>query len=467
MALSEQALEMMNNAQMEAQQATSLARLDVINRAVEYYEGQTEGETLDYFDPEMMKKISYANNNITKRIIKRISQVHKVRPIVLFPEDTKQDVITAYNAATKMDVVKFARAERMLNLLNGIFLKSTFRDDQLQLEIIRDFVPIFGADPMNPIGVTYPIQASSEVTNTDAETWVMWTPTEQFKYIKGGEILEDEKLEGVNPYGLIPGVFCFSEGAPPESSYMDYEPVKDIIESNLGINLALTEMNANIRFQNFDYPFLEGVKNAGEVIINQDRFTELPPGVKMGTVGFSSHVPDTITGVQFIYQSIAQNYGLDSKFVQGVATESGIALKVRNQELMDNRSGDVENWRMIHAAMFKVRQAQMQYHFKKTLPDGMEVDFQESMQILTEQEKRDQTDWKIQSGQTTSAQVLLDSNPDAFPGDDEVDPPVTPIEQAEQKIKDNLAKTQELQGAGVPPTALDLALNQTPEGDLS
>jgi len=469
MPLSDQALGWMQHAQMQAQQAEADARVDSANRAVEYYEGNTEAETLGYFDRQLVNQIAFANNNITQRIIKRISLVHKVKPNAIFPDDANEEAVKVYRQATVMDGVKLPRAERMLNLLKGIFLKSTFRNGRLELDIIRDFVPIFDGDPMQPVAVTYPVQASSEVTSTEGEVWAFWSADEQFLYLKGGEVLErEDPLQGKNPYGMLPGIFCFAEGAPPEEAFMNFMPCMDIIETNLSINLALTEMNANIRFQNFDYLYLEGVKNAGDITISQDAFTELPPGVKMGAVGISSHVADTITGVEFLYASIAQNYGLDAKFVQGVAPESGLALNIRNQELMENRAGTLENWRMIHRDLYKIRQAQVKYHFRKSLPDGMELDFHETEQVQTAQEKREQAEWKVQNGWSTYAQELLESNPDAFPGDPDND--ITPLMQAEEHIRENLQKSAEFKQAGTPMTAgeqaIANALNQQPQGEL-
>jgi len=452
---------MLNFAQAEAQEAEAVARWERIVRAEEYYEGRTEAETLGYFDPEMMTKISYANNNITQRIIKRTAQVHKIPPIAIFPEGTNEDLIKSYAAATKMDQVKLARAERKLNLLKMLFLKSTFRNNQLEIDVIKDFVPLMSpSDPMQPIGVAYPIH--TDPNGSGAEMWAIWTATEQFKYVKGGEVVLDE-LEGVNPYGIFPGVFCFAAGAPPETEFTDVEPAMDIIETNLSLNLALTEMNANLRFQNFDYLFLSGVKNTGEITINQDSFTELPQGVEMGSVGFASHVPDTITGVKFLYQSLALNYGLDSNFVEGTQEASGKALIVRQQELLDNRSGDLENWRMIYAALYEIRKAQFNYHFNKKLPDSVQYDFRESMKIQTEEEKRDDSDWLVQTGQKTYAQIMVEDNPDGFPGDETH----TPVEQAEQVIADNIAKNRELEGSGTPPSALDIALGTKPTGEPS
>ena len=466
MPLSDAAIEMMNFAQREAQQSEADARLLRINRAIEYMKGDTEAETISYFPDRFITQIAYANNNITKRIIKRISQVHKVKPTSVFPQDTPSDLIQLYKKATRLDGVKFARAERMLNLLQGVFLKSTFRNNRLELDIIRDFVPIFGDDPMQPIAVTYPIQASSDILNTDAEVWAFWSAEEQFKYVKGGDIInDDDPLKGRNPYGMIPGVFCFGEGAPPEDSYMDFMPVMDIIETNLGINLAMTSMNGNIRFQNFDYPYLTNVKNVGEITISQDRFTELPPGVEMGMVGVQSHVTPTKEGVEFMYLSVAQNYGLDSKFVQGVAPESGLALKIRNQELMENRSGDLENWRMIHADMYDIRAAQIKYHFKKTMPDEVDTDFHEADEILTDKERRDKIDWEADKGWTSYAQELIDSNPDAFPGNEEEN--ITPLDQAVEWINKNQDLNKQMKAAGTVPTALDRALDAEPTGEIT
>jgi len=118
---------------------------------------------------------------------------------------------------------------------------------------------------------------------------------------------------------------------------------------------------------------------------------------------------------------------------------------------------------MIYAALYEIRKAQFNYHFNKKLPDSVQYDFRESMKIQTEEEKRDDSDWLVQTGQKTYAQIMVEDNPDGFPGDETH----TPVEQAEQVIADNIAKNRELEGSGTPPSALDIALGTKPTGEPS
>ena len=46
------------------------------------------------------------------------------------------------------------RLERFTNLLDSCLVKVTFRNGLLDYDIIHDFEPMFGDDPMRPIAYT-------------------------------------------------------------------------------------------------------------------------------------------------------------------------------------------------------------------------------------------------------------------------------------------------------------------------
>ena len=53
---------------------------------------------------------------------------------------------------------KLQRAERLCNLLECILIKPTWRNERMEYDIIRDWEPVFGDDPLNPTAIQYPLR---------------------------------------------------------------------------------------------------------------------------------------------------------------------------------------------------------------------------------------------------------------------------------------------------------------------
>ena len=143
------------NAQQQTKNKWRLRR----EQALDYYNGRTERYTKKYFNEALSKKVPIANVNITKRIVDRISLVYMVAPK---REYTKPDIVDYF---AEKDF-KMQRLERFTNLLDSCLVKPTYRKDVLDYDIIHDFEPMFGDDPMRPIAYTYPLSTKSEVLDT-------------------------------------------------------------------------------------------------------------------------------------------------------------------------------------------------------------------------------------------------------------------------------------------------------------
>ena len=51
---------------------------------------------------------------------------------------------------------------------------------------------------------------------------------------------------------------------------------------------------------------------------------------------------------------LAQNYHLPTSFADGTAAESGVALRLRNQELSDNKKSDIDKYKDCEYKIFQV-----------------------------------------------------------------------------------------------------------------
>ena len=158
---------------------------------------------------------------------------------------------------------KLQRLERMTNLLDAVLLKPCWRTKEdgtgcIEYDVIMDYEPIFGEDPLKFEAIVYPVAKKSTVLDTTPELWVYWDAENTYIFDNNGKIYtEDDNPEMINPYGVLPFVECFRDGKP-EMSYLDTDASTDLINTNLGINVAETNKNANVMFQSFGYLFVNG-----------------------------------------------------------------------------------------------------------------------------------------------------------------------------------------------------------------
>ena len=112
---------------------------------------------------------------------------------------------------------------------------------------------------------------------------------------------------------------------------------------------------------------------------------------------------------------LAQNYHLSISFVEGSTAESGVALRLRNQELMDSRRSDVSRWREIEHKLFEVEERLIAVEQGRDAGFLLGVDFEESTEVLSEDEQRLKWDWELGKGLIDLADILMQQDPDKYP----------------------------------------------------
>ena len=380
-------------------------------KAYNYYKGRTEAYTKSYFSKELNSKIPCPNNNITKRIIDRISLVYMKPPLREYSNDTTIDYFHEKN-------FKLQRAEKLCNLLECILLKPTWRNEKIEYDIIRDWEPLFyDDDPLNPSAITYPLSARSSVLDTTAEQWAYWDLDHHFIYEKGTgkKLTVEDNPEMINPYQMLPFVSCYRDGKP-ESSYFDTDAVPDIIAMNESANVAEYNKNANIMFQSFGFGYITGSSIETEKLeIGPDKWSFLGHDGNLNMVSPPNSVPALVDSIESSYKMLAQNYHLSISFVDGTSAESGVALRLRNQELMDARRSDVERWRQIEHKLFEVEERIIAVEQGRDAGFLLGVDYEESTEILSEDEQRLKWDWELEKGLIDVADILMQQDPDKFP----------------------------------------------------
>ena len=380
------------------------------DKAYDYYKGRTEAYTKQFFSDKIIKEVECANVNITKRVIDRISLVYMKAPIRDYSNENVIDFF--YQKDFKMQ-----RAERLCNLLECILLKPTWRNERIEYDIIRDWEPMFGDDPLNPYAITYPLQVRSSVMDTTAELWSYWDLENHFIYEKGTgkKIVDNENIDMINPYSMLPFVDCYRDGKP-EASYYDTDASPDLIATNAIINQAEFNKAANNMFQSFGIGYITGSNiEKDKLEIGQDKWTFLGHDGTINMVSPPNSVPALTESIKESYKMLAQNYQLSISFVDGSSAESGVALRLRNQELMDSRRSDVERWKQIEKKMFEVESIIIAIEQGKDAGFLLGIDYEESTEILSDEEQRAKWDWELSNGLIDKADILMQQDADKYP----------------------------------------------------
>ena len=385
--------------------------------AMEYYKGRSLPYTMDYFDTSLFEKVPPANINVTKRIIDRVSLVYMKPPKRTY---TKEETPMLFHHKD----FKLQRAERMCNLLDAVLIKPCMRfndknEMHIEYDIIFDYEPIFGDDPLTPEAIVYPIASKDSVLDDTPELHVYWDKENTYTFDNNGRIYTDEmNPDMINPYGVLPFVECWRDGKP-ESSYLDTDASTDLIQTNALINVAETNKAANIMFQSFGYIYVNGsMIEKDDLEVGADKITFLGADGTMSLVSPPNTVESITSAVTTAYKMLAQNYHIDISFVEGTTAQSGVAIKLRNSELTDARVSDVIKWREIEKELFKLEKLIISVDMGKDAGDLEQVDFEESMEVLSDKEQRDKWEWELANGLIDRADILMQKDPDRFPDRD-------------------------------------------------
>ena len=400
---------LLKQSQWNAQQQAKNRWRERRERALDYYNGRTKRYTKELFNRQLSNKIPIANINVCKRVIDRISLLYMVQPERVYSNPEATDFFSGKD-------FKLQRAERYTNLLDSVLIKPTWRDGKIEYDIIHDFEPSFGDDPMKPISFTYPLSARSEVLDTKPELWAYWDMDNTFIYDKNGKIMDDpDNPDHINFYGILPFVECWREGKP-EYAYLDTEPANDLVDTNHVINVAETNKNANIHFQSFGYLYANGSQIDKDTMdVGQDKISYLGVDGTLNVVSPPNSVPALNEAVKESYKMLAQNYHLPTSFAEGTTAESGVALRLRNQELQDSKKSDISRWQDVEYKLFDIEKQILTTEQMVDLGELELVDYGESVDILSPQEQRDQWEWELSKGIIDLADILMKMNPDGYP----------------------------------------------------
>ena len=381
-------------------------------KAYNYYKGRTKPYTLKFFSTAQKKKVACPITRLTRRVIDRISLVYMNPPQREYSNEKIIDLF--YNKDFKMQ-----RAEKLCNLLEVILIKPTWRKGRIEYDILKDWEPLFfeDDDPLYPSAITYPLSIKSSISDTTPELWAYWDSEHHFIYEKGTgrKLVAEDNPDMINPYSMLPFVECYRDGKP-EAGYFDTDASPELIQANEIINNAYFNMGANINFQSFAYLTLNGTNLEKERLeVGPDKISYLGHDGTLSMVAPPNSVPALSEAIKDQYRMLAQDYHISVAFVEGTTAESGVALKLRNSELMDSRKSDVIRWREIENKIFEIEERIINVEIGKEAGFLLNIDYQESVEILSEQEKREKWEWELKHNITDLPHILMEKYPDKYP----------------------------------------------------
>ena len=374
--------------------------------ALDYYSfNNTQKHIEDFFHAEFKADVPLYPQNMTKRLISRISMVYKDRANRLVENDDYYDLI-------KIKDYRMKNIERVHNLLGTVAVMVCTRNGKFEYTPIIQFEPVFDStDPLNPIGIVYPVTKPTQNTlhKDRVEEFVYWSAEETFRFSSDGKRTTDESNpDMVNPYGVLP--FVFLQPVTMVDEFWN-EGANDIVIANKQLDIAMTLLQYHMRTAGGQM-VIEGIVDVDEVRFGPGKAIALE-NASMNMLPNGADINSVIEGIKFQLQSVAQNHHITFDF--GLSgSKSGVALKIENIELIEARQDEAEKFRFIEHQLYDIERVMADVDYNVTLPDDFSVDFAE-MEFPDIEREREEWDWKFAHGIADISDYLMENDPDRFP----------------------------------------------------
>ena len=387
-------------------QSVSNKREEVI-KYLDYYTGtQTDKYIKDFFDTDAFREIPQYSANITKKFINKMSRLYTV--------GAKRSPKGVYEEMTMKKNVKMKHIEKMTKLLGtvavGVFYKEEEGKKYFEYAPVYYFMPFFDSeDVFNPYAITYPnFMPVDDAYNADKMTYSYYDKDRYIKYDQDGLILE----EVVNESGVFPFTFFHRED---QIDSFFVEGANDVISANEHINITMTEMQLGLRYQMFGQPVASGIiadQNIARAGSNE--ILMLGENGNFDIVSPKGNINEVIENIKLQLELVALNNHLYITFSDtGGEVPSGIALKIKDVERMEDYQDDKEMFRIFEHKLYKIEESIASYNGIKLpkLEDFM-IDFYDVEYPMTTQDQILQNNFDLQNNLTTQAHILMKNNKD-------------------------------------------------------
>lgn len=354
--------------------------------------------------------------NIVRKLTDRKATVYKIAPKRTFEGWDQEKGEELYRDLRANIVLK--RANRLTKLLKTNLLQVLWIDGQIKLGIVTPNVVdvIHEGDPESPrrIIVSHPGKQESETTYSD------WTVNGfAMRNWRGHEISNSGNNANVNPYGHLPFVPVFDRY--PDAEFF-LPGGDDIIEAQRAINVSLANIWRATELQAHGQPWVSGVNLMSTTgleyntnNIGPTRLIRLPDGGKFGFETPNAPIEDMLKAIEFVIKQTAVANDLAANvFELDAKAESGAAKHAEQRDLIEARQDDIELWRNYEAQLFGTLKAVINTHEPGAIPDNAElrVDFGEVQETLSDIERLEGYQRRMDMGLWSRVDALMSDNPD-------------------------------------------------------
>lgn len=386
-------------------QSVSNKREEVI-KYLDYYTGtETNKYIKNYFDTDAFREIPQYSANITKKFINKMSRLYTV--------GAKRSPKGVYEDMTMKKNVKMKHIEKMTKLLGtvavGIFYKEEKDKKHFDYVPVYYFMPFFDEDVFNPYAITYPnFMPVDDAYNTQKMTYSYYDSERYIKYDQDGKILE----EVANESGVFPFVFFHRED---QIDSFFVEGANDVISANEHINITMTEMQLGLRYQMFGQPVASGIVADQNIArAGSNEILMLGENGNFDIISPKGNIESVIENIKLQLELVALNNHLYITFSDtGGEVPSGIALKIKDVERMEDYQDDKEMFRIFEHKMYMVEEAIASYNgIRLPKTSDFMIDFYDVEYPMTTQDTILQNNFDLQNNLTTQAHILMKSNKD-------------------------------------------------------
>ena len=385
-----------------------------IEKLLNYYTGTDTwkyiaGNEGNYFDSKSFNEVPPYGMNLTKKFIDKKSRIYTLSPNRSLGNKSADQ---SYNDLLLYKDLRMKHIERMTNLIGTPAVRVMWEEDEdkkcFDYRVVYYYDAYFTPpNPYNPYAIIYPIlNPTEDVSYTEPTQFSYWDKNVNIIYDEEGNII----AEYPNPYGILP--FAFPRDMEQIDDFYG-EGSSDVININEHVNILMTELMLGLRFQMFGQSWASGVYEDQPIArVGSDKLINLPAEGRFGIEspgGDPQKVMEIAKGmIEMLAISKHMHVTFDSNQDR---PSSGLALRIKDFEFVEDYKDDIETWRMFERNLFDVEQKIAEVN-GVTLPNGLSVDFKEPEypRAISEQIQKD--DWELSNGLITLEEILKRNNSD-------------------------------------------------------
>lgn len=409
-------------------------------KLIDFYEGDNKEYIKKLINRKDKEGIPYSYTNLTKHIIRKKSMVYHTPPVRTYKgSDKKND---NYKNLIKHKNMRLKTCENQARLMPFILVRPYLiresNDEYFKYQIVRLF-HVF-EDPKNteyPAAVMYPILSRKR----NEYLWEYMDAENHFVISNLGKKIKNQADYGIpddmkNQYKELPFALCRFDDVIED---IWGGGAFDLVDANEMIDLALTELNYEFRWQSFKQMYVTAGPgtNLKEIKVEggyNKVLTGVGENVNFGLLDLQPRFIDNIEVIKFQMNTIAMLYDITMKWELTGGAESGFALIVKNIDLMNSWQDDIEFCRTWEDEIFNKEKLVYEIDTDNKFPTSdLHVDFAEVRFPVSPEEKRAKWDWEFEHGISTAVDYMKAESPD------------TPEDELKQRLIDNAALKKEIE----------------------